>query len=337
MAEIEVIVEPIASEDINWSDGSKQSAETFTRTTSTGGEQVVHKISALTIPLEDQTTWPPFEVTTVEELISGWLAGTAPIINKTQMLQVRMSLLNELAGLIGVNSLDQVITELPWGFCPSMHPVGTILPWMPGYFEGENADFVRASFLAPKISEPSLVAACNTFLSTGGPGGSDLGWRVCDGTAPNLATSPIWNAPGKYLPLLTDERFLMGVDGPVTIGEGEEWEEEVWAAGFNGHHVHGLQPVTMDANDLPHKHDLTAAVGSLMAGVDWTTMSTDPITDGREYTHDHGLGGANQVMSFEDELLNGTSWESLGSGEKEMQGIDNRPKWLGVIYIIRVF
>jgi hypothetical protein len=344
---VDVIVEPIASEDINWKEGSKQSAETFTRTTSTGGEQVVHKVSALTIPLEDiAEMWPAYDISTIEELVVGWINGTAPILNKGNMLQVRMNLLNDLAGLIGTDSLGKVVTELPWGHCLSMHPVGSIIPWMPGYFTGTNETFVRADFLATELAVPSLVTACNNFLN-------QYGWWVCDGTAPfdsdpTLSDSPIWNAPGKKVPLLTDERFLMGVSGPVTIGEGQEWEEETWADGYNGHHIHGLAKVTMDALTLPHKHHLWPNL-NLTNGIGWMYIDDadalyDPYTSQPDlapeeydvFVHDHGWGGDNQMTAFNDDVENGTTWESTGKLAKETQGIDNRPKWLGVIYIIRV-
>ncbi len=348
MAEIEVIVEPIASEDINWKAGSKLSAETFTRTTSDGGTQVVHKVSAQTIPMEDDgDMWVPFDISTLEELIISWINGTAPFLNKGKMIQVKMGGDSSLASLIGTNAQGKVVTELPWGDCMSMHPVGTIIPWMPGYFTGENSGFVRASFLTSELSEPSLVVACNTFLTP-------FGWRVCDGTAPNDPGSPIWDSAGKLVPLLIDERFLMGVSGPVTMDEGEEWEEDVWAAGFNGHHVHGILQHFLTVAELPphhHSYEASTAVGTGLwsAETDYGPLEVDTEDTGEGLDHDHGFDGANLVtllethtlynpwgVAYEVDVVKGTTWESVGDSAKETVGIDNRPKWLGVIYIIRI-
>ena len=47
------------------------------------------------------------------------------------------------------------------------------------------------------------VAGANVYLNP-------LGWYVCDGTAPSIAASAIWNTVGRYLPNLTDDRFIQG-------------------------------------------------------------------------------------------------------------------------------
>jgi len=125
-------------------------------------------------------------------------------------------------------------------------PVGSIMAWNPGYYtDGSNAGFA-ASLLASND-----VAGANAYLAANNPK-----WRVCDGSAPNLASSPIWNAAGRYLPNLTDSRFLMGSTGAGGVG--------------------GLNSQT---NLLTHGHGLTGGVSNLSGG----------NSGNQSATHTHGF------------------------------------------------
>ncbi len=78
-------------------------------------------------------------------------------------------------------------------------PVGVIFPWVPGHFTGaENLGFTLGLGLGD-----NTVAEANIYLNP-------RGLFICDGTAPNEPLSPIWNTAGRFLPHLTDDRFLMG-------------------------------------------------------------------------------------------------------------------------------
>jgi len=75
-------------------------------------------------------------------------------------------------------------------------PVGTIVGYTSGYFtNATNGGYVAIG--------TNTVAGINAII-----GGS--GWRVCNGEALNLPGSPLYNGSGRYLPNLTDGRFLMG-------------------------------------------------------------------------------------------------------------------------------
>jgi hypothetical protein len=66
-------------------------------------------------------------------------------------------------------------------------PVGSIIAWLHGYFgDGSNGSYTSVSM---ELSDE---------------------WKECDGSALNDADSPIFNGAGRYLPNLTDDRFLMG-------------------------------------------------------------------------------------------------------------------------------
>ncbi len=81
-------------------------------------------------------------------------------------------------------------------------PVGTICAYLPGYFvDGSNGTYTAVAMTLPD------------------------GWYLCEGGAPNDALSPIWNSATRYVPNISDARFLSGntaanrgvIDGVNTI------------------------------------------------------------------------------------------------------------------------
>lgn len=71
----------------------------------------------------------------------------------------------------------------------------------------------------------TIVALVNGYFTDGSNGGFtsvtvSLGdrWKLCDGSELNDSESPIFNGSGRYLPNLTDNRFLMGSTSPGTSG-----------------------------------------------------------------------------------------------------------------------
>src|SRR5690606_3579764 len=85
-------------------------------------------------------------------------------------------------------------------------PVGTIIAYAPGYYAaGGNGG--GWSHVGPSAN---TVTAVNNYLP--------VNWRVCDGTAPNDADSPIFNSAGRFLPDLTGSRFVMGNTSAGTAG-----------------------------------------------------------------------------------------------------------------------
>ena len=85
-------------------------------------------------------------------------------------------------------------------------PAGSIIQYVPGYFaDGSNGAYTNV--------QPSAdtEAAVNTLLNPSG-------WYVCNGAALNLSGSPIFDGSGRYLPNLTDDRFVMGDTAVGTTG-----------------------------------------------------------------------------------------------------------------------
>lgn len=83
-------------------------------------------------------------------------------------------------------------------------PVGTILPWVGGYFTANN----NTGFTSVLGND---AASINARLNP-------MGYYLCDGSAvPSNLNSPIYNASSRRLPNLTDYRFLSGTNSTTGI------------------------------------------------------------------------------------------------------------------------
>ena len=106
-------------------------------------------------------------------------------------------------------------------------PEGTIIPWVGGYFgDGSNGSY--ADVLGNTVTD------VNTLLNS-------KGWYVCDGSELNDSDSTIFNGSSRYLPNLTDDRFLMGdttaggIDGLNTSIHSHEVNTNVGVANHDNH------------------------------------------------------------------------------------------------------
>jgi len=87
-------------------------------------------------------------------------------------------------------------------------PEGSIIAWQGGYYQdGSNGTYTRV------LGADNTVAAVNTLFNT-------QGWYVCNGAALNLSTSTIFDGAGRYLPNLSDDRFIQGDN--IAAGSGGE-------------------------------------------------------------------------------------------------------------------
>jgi hypothetical protein len=112
-------------------------------------------------------------------------------------------------------------------------PVGCIVAFVGGYFTNTaNAGFTNV------IGNTAL--AVNTLLNSSG-------WYVCNGAAINIPTSSIFNGANRYLPNLSDSRFLMGSTGAGTIG-----------GATSSAHTHTISSCTLSLDQIPsHTHTVS--------------------------------------------------------------------------------
>jgi hypothetical protein len=165
-------------------------------------------------------------------------------------------------------------------------PVGTILPWNPGYYtNGSNAGFTLV------LGATNDAAGANGYLNL-------LGWYVCNGATLINAESPIWNSSGRYLPNLTDDRFIMG-DTAIAWGGGET----------SNSHVHSCDPPSTVSGGA--SSSVSAQINA--AG----TYRTD-----NTHTHDCDLPAFNSAVP------------KVGAAGLSSE---NRPLYLALFYIIRVW
>lgn len=84
----------------------------------------------------------------------------------------------------------------------SQFPIGSITPFMAGYFTAnDNTGFTMPA--DPSYITVNSIAAVNSYIRP-------KGFIICDGTAFEDKDSPIYNGAGRYCPDITDDRFLMG-------------------------------------------------------------------------------------------------------------------------------
>ena len=116
-------------------------------------------------------------------------------------------------------------------------PVGSIIPFVPGSFgDGSNGTFTN------RIGAGNTIANVNLLLN-------QYGWYVCDGSAINIANSPIFNGAGRFLPNLTDSRFIQGSTTAGSIG-----------GSTTNSHTHTVTSNVSVSNHADHTHSVTSNV-----------------------------------------------------------------------------
>jgi len=200
---------------------------------------------------------------------------------------------------------------------PGFAPIGSILSWIPGYFiDGNNSTYNNV------LSISNTASGANIYLNP-------LGWYVCDGSAVNDSSSPIFNGIGKYLPNLTDNRFLEGMNvggvvggtntaihthnatpdisvvtqPAVTIPGHYHGITNLSMGGDSSHHYHGVTVYgnsdTLDwsAHTSQHTytaHTLQAGLGSALPGNDhyYNAGQQNSDTDPGSSNHSHSISGS---------------------------------------------
>ncbi len=191
-------------------------------------------------------------------------------------------------------------------------PVGAVFAFIGGSFaDGNNNTFTN------RIGND--VTAVNTLLSPW--------YKVCNGAALNDASSPIFNGPGRYLPNLTDDRFLQGDLAAGVYGGNNSSSHTHTVSG----HSHTTGSLALTESQIPsHTHTCrwSDAIWVQSGTSNWLVQpkSGDPYyattytaATGSGATHNHG----------------NTSW--LGTQTTSVpSSTENRPKFLTCIYIMRV-
>lgn len=200
----------------------------------------------------------------------------------------------------------------------AISPIGSIIAWLPGYFtDGDNGGFTGVSISLADF------------------------WRECNGDECNDAESPIFNGSSRFLPKLTDDRFLMGdfVIG-VTGGVNLNTLTENHIPRHNHSINHGHSSGSSSGGIHQHLNGVAdAGVDCFVYGgtsygipgnaVDQIQNDGTPANQGFTSiewggSHTHGCNVANHTGS------------SGYYGNATPTSIDNRPQYLSCKYIIRI-
>ncbi len=178
-------------------------------------------------------------------------------------------------------------------------PIGSIIAWLPGYFaDGSNGSFTV-------VTDIEL------------PGN----WRECTGATVNDADSPIYNGAGRYLPNLTDDRFLMGDIAGSAGGIGGD------NSSAHTHSVPNHQHQVGEWLETGGEYTLRMynSAGDIQNVVqNWVTVNLQ--TGASPYKF-------GQVKTGNTDLYSKTDGSSTTGGASD---VENRPLYLSVRYIQRI-
>jgi len=229
--------------------------------------------------------------------------------------------------------------------------IGTIFAWQGGYYtDGVNGGYTDV------LAGGNTVADANSYANK-------FGCHVCNGAALNDPDSPIFNGSGRYLPNLTDDRFLMGATAAGGVG-GSSTMSHTHGVTSNvtvgNHSTLSLSNHTTLAATIPnHKHQVadattldihfydstganTASVLSstrAAGGLGSTVVSSGSIQN--LYSKTDGGGGA---VSFSQNITAHSFSQNITAHSVTNNAVtsgaasntENRPKYLSVFFMIKV-
>jgi hypothetical protein len=194
-------------------------------------------------------------------------------------------------------------------------PAGIIVPFVPGYFtNGSNGGFTYQWVSA------NTIAAVNTLLNP-------KGWYVCDGAALNLADSVYFNGAGRYLPNLTDDRFLMGDTLAGGTGGANTHTHTVYG------HTHTTGDFRLNEQHIPaHRHFTSNDVAGSSGDTQGVPVTNAPVHGSTSRWNFDAPGyssatGGDQVHNHGPTGNNGNAATSLS---------ESRPSYLSCFYIMKV-
>lgn len=200
-------------------------------------------------------------------------------------------------------------------------PVGSIIPWVGGYFtNGSNGGYTNA------LPDYNTVEYVNNYLNP-------QGWYVCNGASLAVDGSPLFPTGGvstRYLPNLTDSRFIQG----STTAGGTGGSSTMAHTHTGPSHVHTTAAHTLTVSEMPaHTHAVLESWGGEQAGVyafDPTALITETVsqTSTRADVAQSAGGGASHSHG---------NTGSAGTGNTgAASNAENRPLFLSCFYIMRV-
>ena len=251
-----------------------------------------------------------------------------------------------------VSTATQQAIDTIAGLSQSPLPIGTIVPYIGGYFTDSN----NGGFVVVYGNDADSINARFNIL----------GMYVCNGAELNVPGSAFFDGPGRHLPNLTDDRFIMGSSSAGAFGglnETTHLHEFIHThtiAHVHGMahthtmaHVHATANHTLALAQIPsHSHPLGGYSHSSASGTKvyyhTTSHNTVPLnqkwdTDnaGSGGAHSHGnTGGSSAASTGESSITNTAGASTTTSGTPNTNNtsnitLDNRPKFIGCLYLMK--
>lgn len=208
-----------------------------------------------------------------------------------------------------------------------IQPVGSIIAYLPGYFTAAG--------------NSGYTAVALTLSSN---------WKVCDGSLCNDASSPIFNGAGRYLPNLTDSRFIMGstIAGAGTIGGNSANQVTLSTSNMPSHNHTNTHTHT-----LVHTHQFSGTTGTISADHTHSVYIVEGYGGGNVYISSRSTlsstqanwttsgASANHTHQFSGTTVEGsTATTSDASANTGYSGSGTAfsilPKYLSCAYIMRI-
>ena len=153
-------------------------------------------------------------------------------------------------------------------------PVGSIIAYHPGYYvNGTNGTF---TLVGPSTND---AAGINSYLPAA--------WRVCNGAELNDSGSPIFNGAGRYLPNLTDSRFIMGSTSSGSVGGANS---VTLATGNLPTHSHPSGTYAVNTANAPHNHPASSNTVTAPHAHPASSPASTTVNNANA-PHSHGFGG----------------------------------------------
>ena len=215
----------------------------------------------------------------------------------------------------------------------SIIPIGSIFHYMGGYFtNSSNGGFVMV------MADDNTVAEVNALLNP-------FGGYVCNGAALNIPNSPIFNAAGRYLPNISDYRFICGsTTAGGSGGSSSSAHTHVVGTYVNAAEAaHTHAPGTLAAT---HKHIAPIPDNSGKVGRTDYFGSAGAVSCTYNYVAEDGYTTASIALHYTSEVsptfsgataAGSSHTHTLSGSSGAASSTENRPKFLNGFYIMRVF
>ena len=256
-----------------------------------------------------------------------------------------------------ISTATQQAIDTITGLSQSPLPIGTIVPYIGGYFTDSN----NGGFVVVYGNDADSINARFNIL----------GMYVCNGAELNVPGSAFFDGPGRHLPNLTDDRFIMGSSSAGAFGGlNETTHLHEFIHTHTIAHVHGMAHThtmahahwvndhTLAGWQIPsHTHTQHNETWANVPGSSYRTARSSgtwcnsishggrahiaTYATGGSGAHSHGhTGGSSAANTGGSSAANTAGASNATSGNPSANNtssiiLDNRPKFISCLYLMK--